>query len=127
MLWLNIIVMRLLTHCLAGVFCLKLLGVSDLASIVLCVIGSVLPDLDIALKLKHRSASHSLVFILPCFLVMPLGVGVSAHVFLDLMTPTGCMLLFPRSDWFIIFGSPLKTGVHDSFICTLLIGGICFL
>jgi len=119
--------MRLLTHCLAGVFCLKLLGFSDWLSVVLCVIGSLAPDLDIALGFKHRSLSHSLVFILPCFLVMPLGVGVSVHVLLDLLTPTGCMLLFPRRDWFIIFGSPLKTGVHDSFICTLLIGGICFL
>ncbi len=119
--------MRLVTHCLAGVFCLKLLGISDFFSVVLCVIGSVIPDLDISLGLKHRTLSHSLIFILPCFLFLPFGVGVSVHVLLDLLTPTGCVLFFPRRDWFILFGAPLKTGVHDSFVCTLLIGGFCCL
>lgn len=116
--------MLLITHLLAGLLGLKLLGWLNPLNAILVVIGSAMPDLDTRLGLKHRTLTHSLIFLLPFFLVPGLGLGVGLHVLFDLLTPTGTQLLYPRRDWFIILGAPLRTGKQDTLISLLILGGL---
>ena len=116
--------MLLITHLLLGLLSLKLVGWLNPLNAVLVVIGSALPDFDHRLGLKHRTITHSLGFLLPCILIPSLGLGVGLHILLDLLTPTGTQLLYPRRDWFIILGAPLRTGKQYTLLSLLMIGGL---
>jgi len=87
-------------------------------------LGACCPDLDKKFGLRHRTITHSLIFVLPCLVIPCLGLGVGLHVLLDLLTPTGTQLLYPKKEWYILMGSPLRTGVHDTLISALIIGGL---
>jgi inner membrane protein len=116
--------MLLFTHLLTGLLSLKLLGWLNPLNALLVVIGSAVPDFDKKMGLKHRTITHSLAFLIPCFLIPSLGLGVGLHILLDLLTPTGTQLLYPRKDWFIILGAPLRTGKQDTLLSLLMIGGL---
>lgn len=112
--------MLLITHALVGALINKLINASFIDSL-LIIIGSLLPDADLFLKIKHRGFTHSLIFALPLMLVTPLGLGVLSHLILDLLTPSGVRLLFPKRDYFILLGAPLITGRSDSLICIIFL------
>jgi len=116
--------MILITHILAGLLGLKTLNWVNSLNVILVVIGSALPDIDHKLGLKHRGVTHSLSFILATMLIPALGLGVALHVLLDLLTPTGAQLIYPKNEWFIILGAPLRTGKHDTITIILLLGGL---
>ena len=115
--------MILVTHILAGLLGLKLLNWVNSLNVILVVIGSVLPDIDHKLGLRHRGVTHS-VSMLVLFIIPALGLGIALHVLLDLLTPTGAQLIYPRKDWFIILDAPLRTGKHDTICIILLLGGL---
>ena len=92
--------------------------------ILLVILGSALPDIDYRVGIKHRTLTHSLVFLGVTLLLPPLGLGVGLHILLDLLTPTGTQLLWPHKQYYIILGSPLKTGKHDTLIILLILGGM---
>ncbi len=116
--------MLLITHVLAALLALKLLGIRDSASMFLAVTGAVLPDMDFFLRLRHRGFSHSLAFLAMLSFSLPLMVGAGSHILLDMLTPCGVRLLYPRKDWYILFGAPLKTGKEDAILIALLTGVI---
>jgi len=116
--------MLLITHLLAGLLGLKLLGWLNPLNTILVIIGSALPDIDYRIGLKHRTITHSLFFLTPTLFIPALSLGIGLHLMLDLLTPTGIQLLYPKKDWFILFNAPLSTGRHDTIICALLLGGL---
>jgi len=69
-----------------------------------CSLAARLPDVDIRLKLKHRSMTHSLIalalVLLVCWYVAPVSViyvggGYISHLLADALTPYGVPLLYP--------------------------------
>jgi inner membrane protein len=72
-------------------------------------IGGIIPDLDVLLQgdfpLMHRGIVHTLFFMAVCmvflYLVMDspttfaFGTGFLSHLLLDIITPTGILLLYP--------------------------------
>ncbi|QEF93791.1 metal-dependent hydrolase [Methanothermobacter sp. KEPCO-1] len=68
--------------------------------------GSVLPDLLDFLAGRHRGIGHTLLILPPLLLLslgspgigVPLLVGASSHLALDLFTVHGCPLLYPLND-----------------------------
>ncbi len=113
--------MKLITHILAGLTINKLLGLTNPLNNWLIITGSALPDIDNLLGLKHRTITHSLLMLIT-LISPPLGLGVLTHLVLDLLTITGCQLLWPKREWFIILGAPLRTGKHDVILIILLTG-----
>ncbi len=122
--------MRVLTHVLVGIFVSKLFGLDSLIDVLLASIGSALPDVDLSLGLRHRTITHSLVFILACsgvcslFGAYALPLGMACHVVLDLLTPMGVRLFYPYSDWFVLFGAPLNSGRSDLLVTMLALAGV---
>ncbi|MDI9615107.1 metal-dependent hydrolase [Methanothermobacter sp.] len=68
--------------------------------------ASVLPDILDFLAGRHRGIGHTLLILPPLLLLslgspgigVPLLVGVSSHLALDLFTVRGCPLLYPLND-----------------------------
>ena len=95
------------THLAAGM-AVSLFICPDLPTITICCFGSLLPDIDhsgswlgksfpvFGKMFKHRGFTHSLLFSFLCFLASEyLAVGISIHIFLDMMTNGGVQFLFP--------------------------------
>ncbi len=104
----------------------------------LTVLGSLLPDIDkgtsllgrynpVSCLLPHRTLTHSLIFIILCYVISPvLAIGVLTHYVLDMLNPTGIQLLFPVpiNIHFPIIGHFDSGGTFDHL---LLVGSIGFL
>lgn len=121
--------MRYITHLSAALFIyLNMdLGITLLMSI---IIGSLLPDIDLPgsklgkyfrpfnYLMKHRGFTHGLLFIMPLLIMswifldrsitLGLAIGIGSHIFLDMLTPKGVMILHPLSK--IRLRGPIRTG-----------------
>lgn len=96
-------------HALAGL----ILGVITSLPITACIIGSLIPDIDLILPVEHRTLTHSLLFV---FLVstsyyliskdkhnsLGLLVGILSHLVLDLFSPVGLTLFYPLMTYYSI-------------------------
>lgn len=88
------------------------------------ILGSLLPDLDFKLNLKHRGFTHSLHFLLFSFISPELGLGILSHLFLDTLTPQGIRFLWPNKADFVVFNGNLVKNERESLIFALF---CCFL
>lgn len=106
-------------------------------------IGSLLPDADLKsstmgkvlplwIITRHRGVTHSLLFLLLPFLVSRifpstyyfsngLYYGIASHIFFDLLTPSGCQILFPIEKKFKL--PMIKTGgLLEKVVVSVLAG-----
>lgn len=103
--------MRFRTHITAAVAFFLLVNLihpvnSLINGALLAGAGSVLPDILDFLAGRHRGIGHTLLILPPLLLLslgspgigVPLLVGVSSHIALDLFTVRGCPLLYPLND-----------------------------
>lgn len=68
----------------------------DITSICCTIVGSIIPDIDQRIHIKHRGLTHSIVFAFVMTLINPyLGFGVSIHIFMDMLTKGGVELFYP--------------------------------
>jgi inner membrane protein len=104
---------------------------------------SVFPDIIDKLIGKHRGYGHSLIWLIPFFLISIFNVSIAAalvmgfisHIFLDILTVNGCPILYPVSKTnFVCFGKKrrIKTGTAQDkavfvFILFLLIPLLLFM
>lgn len=93
-------------------------------------IAAVLPDQDLRLGLKHRGATHSLLALLLIGgaawyvdprLALPIAVGYSSHLILDMLTIWGIPVLWPVQKRFRL--AKLRTG--GGFDHLLCIAALC--
>ena len=99
------------------------------------VIGSVAPDFDIALGLKHRTVTHSFIAAgVTTLLITPVNIKIAIvwainyllHLLLDGTTVSGVPLLYPKKKRYGI--KKIKTrGAEDYFIQILAIAFICLI
>jgi len=87
---------------------------------------SILPDVDTPKSLPgrlfplssqlnsrfgHRTATHSLLFLAASLVFGPAAfLGALSHILLDLLTPSGVQLAWPKNLNFVLLGGPVKTG-----------------
>ncbi|MCG2829244.1 metal-dependent hydrolase [Methanothermobacter sp. K4] len=103
--------MRFRTHITAAVALFLMVNLlhpvnSLINGALLAGLGSVLPDILDFLAGRHRGIGHTLLILPPLLLLslgspgigVPLLVGVSSHLALDLFTVRGCPLLYPLND-----------------------------
>lgn len=103
--------MRFRTHITAAVALFLLVNLihpvnSLINGALLAGLGSVIPDILDFLAGRHRGIGHTLLILPPLLLLslgspgigVPLLVGVSSHLALDLFTVRGCPLLYPLND-----------------------------
>lgn len=122
------------THITTGFACsLPFFNSNNITLISLVIVGSILPDIDIKMGIKHRGFTHSL----PCFFILSYGlflrdyevglffsIGYISHLFLDFLTQKGIQLFFPFNKRFGI--KILKTnGLVDHIIRYIGIIFIC--
>lgn len=111
------------THAAAGVAAALMLG-ANAPQIAIIVFGSLLPDIDhsgstlgrlvkpLSKSLKHRSVTHSLLFLLISTILSPyLGIGVLTHILLDMLNPEGVRLFFP-------YKKKMKVPIISKFVKT---------
>ncbi len=98
--------MRLITHLLVGVALSSVLK----QGLITIIIGSLLPDIDLIIGLRHRGLTHSL-WMLASLINTPLSIGVISHIILDLLTISGCRLLYPRRDYYVLTSKPVSDEV----------------
>lgn len=124
------------THAAAGIAAALALG-ANAPQIALITFGAILPDIDhsgstlgrfvkpLSRKLKHRSFTHSLLFLFLTTLLSPyLGIGVLTHIVLDMLNPDGVKLFFPQKKKYKVpvISKFLKTGSSgEKVIFALLI------
>jgi len=99
---------------------------------------SVLPDIDypkswlgrlfpfskqLNSKIGHRTVTHSALFIGLSYIADPAAfLGAASHVLLDLLTPSGVQLLWPKNTSYVILGGPIRTGSRtEKSICLVLL------
>lgn len=122
------------THITTGIACsLPFFNSNNINLISLAIVGSILPDIDIKMGMKHRGFTHSLI----CFLILSYGlflrdfevglffsIGYISHLFLDFLTQKGIQLFFPFNKRFGV--KILKTnGIVDRIIRYIGIVFIC--
>ncbi len=95
--------MRLITHLLVGVTLSSVLKQDPIT----IIIGSLLPDIDLIIGLRHRGLTHSL-WMLATIMNTPLSIGVISHITLDLLTISGCRLLYPRKTYYVLTRKPVS-------------------
>lgn len=105
---------------------------------------AVLPDIDypksipgrlcpwsaqIWKRVGHRTATHSLLFLGLFYIAGPAAfLGLASHILLDLLTPSGVQLLWPRNTSYVILGGPVKTGSRaENMLFVLLVVTSLFL
>ncbi|MCD6547622.1 MAG: metal-dependent hydrolase [Nanoarchaeota archaeon] len=134
------------SHIVIALAIAKFLGFSmNYLNIFILALFAVLPDIDIPSsvigrilfpisryfyqRFGHRSLTHSLIFMLfLCNLtffwrsVWYLSlIAYSSHLFADMLTYNGVMLLYPYKRFYVIFNGRLKTGgVAEIFIFSVL-------
>ncbi|HIT34527.1 MAG TPA: metal-dependent hydrolase [Candidatus Faecousia intestinigallinarum] len=142
------------THLAAGLLIGATMGGNSLSIISACVLGSILPDIDISTSklgqrakpvswcfqhlLGHRQMLHSPLIYAVLFslarltspalqqLLQPLFFGIASHLFLDMLNPTGIPLLWPIPKRFHI-ASLHSGGWADHILMVLLIALLIFL
>ncbi len=98
-------------HALAGFIVGVIVGLPLTA----CIIGSLIPDIDLVLPLEHRTLTHSLLFVLlisvSYYLIskdkrnsLGLLVGMLSHLLLDLFSPVGLTLFYPLMTYYSLGG-----------------------
>lgn len=94
---------------------------------VIGLLGSTAPDLDIQLGLKHRTITHSLLFLgITTLVITPFSVKISLvwfvnyllHLLLDGMTVSGVPLLYPKKKSYGI--KKIKTGGAEDYFLQIL-------
>ena len=120
------------THVAVGLAVTLPLIVNDPIS-ALGVIGSVAPDFDIALGLKHRTVTHSfLAAAATTLLISPVNIKIAIvwsinyllHLLLDGATKTGVPLLYPKKKYYGIMRFKTRDSI-DYFIQLMAIAFIC--
>ncbi len=84
----------------------------------------IVSDMDHTLGLRHRGFTHSLLFALLSFIIasalfpnlaLPAFVGITTHIFADMLNPEGVELLYPNKKNYRIakfrFDSKLGNGI----------------
>jgi len=138
--------MKWYTHIIFPVVLLKLLGF-DIALILLGVLATLLPDIDIinspigrlfsplskhlSKHYAHRSITHSLLALILLLatgllfgieISLVLAIGYLSHFLLDMLNPTGVPLFYPKPYQFVLLGGPVNTGeVGEKVLFTVLI------
>ena len=111
------------THLSFGI-ATSLLICGDVVSSIVLSVGSILPDIDsrnsllgktlpfIPKLIKHRTLTHSLIFLAICyFITFYLFIGCALHIFLDMLTKSGCQLFYPINlDVRLPFAKYIRTG-----------------
>lgn len=94
------------------------------------ILGAVTPDLDLVLRIKHRTITHSLIALfLTTITVITFnfsigvifGVNYLIHLFLDSFTKTGVPLFYPFSKKYYGFKLIKSGGIIDLVVCLLAI------
>ncbi len=92
-----------ITHAVAA-FTAGYLLTSDLQLGFYSVLFGLISDLDLVIGLKHRTVTHSLIFlittsVLAGILSREIGIaafiGIGVHIFLDMLTKSGVQLYWP--------------------------------
>lgn len=121
------------THAVIAVLASTLTGMTDMQSLQLIALGSLLPDVDrkgtkIARLLPflsglfqgnkhHRKHTHSLLFTALLATIHPcLGIGALSHVLADTLNPGGVTLFWPIKKRFALLDGPIKTMTKKEFI-----------
>jgi inner membrane protein len=90
-------------------------------------LAALLPDLDLKLGLKHRGVTHSLpalafITVLALWverrLALPVAIGYSSHLFLDMLTVYGIPLLWPVHNRFRL--AKLRTGGRIDHLLSMM-------
>ena len=111
------------THLSFGI-ATALLLYTDVVSSMALLVGSILPDIDnrnsllgkalpfVPKLIKHRTLTHSLIFLAICYFInFYLFIGCTLHVFLDMLTKSGCQLFYPINlDIRLPFAKYIRTG-----------------
>lgn len=94
------------------------------------IVGSIAPDWDIYIGIKHRTLTHSLValvftsYVLYTFneqLGILWGINYLTHLLLDSLTKTGVPFLYPLKKKYYGFKLFKTGGAEDFFISLILI------
>jgi membrane-bound metal-dependent hydrolase YbcI (DUF457 family) len=73
-------------------------------------------------RVGHRALTHSLVFLLPSLLLGTAPfLGILSHILLDMLTPSGVQLAWPKSTSYVILGGPVRTGSRTENAISLLL------
>ncbi len=94
----------------------------------------IISDMDRAFGFRHRGFTHSLLFALLSFLVssalfpnlaMPVLVGITTHIFADMLNPEGVELFYPSKKNYRIakfrFNSKTGNGIVIAMSAALVI------
>jgi inner membrane protein len=124
------------THALALALLLLWLRF-DYVAVAAGIVGALLPDIDTEKSLLgrfisvgrfgHRTATHSLLALALSGLGVwfPLGraffLGYLSHLILDMLTPQGITLLYPKLTSFILLGGSIPTGSWKETAITVLL------
>lgn len=111
------------THLLGGLTT-GLLITTDITSICCSMVGSILPDLDMKLGIKHRTLTHTVWIAMLLAIINPyIALGVVSHILLDMCTKGGVKLFYPNEYKFRLpFAKYVKTnGYFEKFMRYLLI------
>jgi inner membrane protein len=102
------------------------------------VIGGVIPDLDVLLDfgfpLEHRGMVHTPFFLAFCVVLLYLiadkpitfafGAGFLSHLLLDVITPTGLLLLYPLPIFFTLNLAPYSNIAANLGIIMASLGAV---
>jgi len=59
----------------------------------------------------HRSLTHSWLALAASFLLGTAPfLGILSHILLDMLTPSGVQLAWPKNTSYVILGGPVRTG-----------------
>lgn len=93
------------THITTGLVCsLPFITMQNVGLISMAIIGAILPDVDLKLKMKHRSITHSIVgylalsyglFTRDYEIGLFFSIGYLTHLLLDMLTVKGIKLFYP--------------------------------
>ena len=94
-------------------------------------LAALLPDLDLKLGIKHRGVTHSLLALalivgaawyIDHRLALPIAIGYSSHLILDMLTIWGIPVLWPVQKRFRL--AKLRTGGgFDHLLCIVALCG----
>ncbi len=101
--WILVIPMMKVTHGIAA-FTVGYLITSDIQFSLYAVLFGLISDLDLIVGIKHRTLTHSIVFLLSVSVLTGMinsliGVaaflGIGSHILLDMLTRSGVQLYWP--------------------------------
>lgn len=123
------------THIAVGIAAsIPIINTSNLFFTPLILIGALMPDIDVKLKWKHRSFSHSILALAITthyiYTFTKVGaifffLGYFSHIVLDMITKKGVRLLYPFKSYYG-FKFSKTGGILDDIIFVLAVFIIVF-